>query len=72
MRLYLRTVSSRFIILSTSGIKDMHTGIKDMHRPVSMAASVATGIKSVCYRCLVCKADQRGVLLSDLQAGFIY
>ena len=29
-----------------------------MHHPVSMATSVATGVKGVCYHNLVCKADQ--------------
>ena len=42
-----------FIILSRAGIKTVHC-------LVSMATSVATGIKGVCYPCLVCKADQCG------------
>ena len=45
------------------------TVIKGMHHPVSMATSVATGIKGVCYCCLVYKAGQCGC---ELQARCIY
>ena len=46
--------------------------IKGVHHPVSMATSVATGTKGVCYHCLVCKADQWGCFtLIFRQALFI-
>ena len=42
--------------------------IKGMHQLVSIATSMATGIKGVCYHDLVCKADQWDWGVSDLQA----
>ena len=40
-----------------------------MHLPVSMAASVSTGIKDVYYHCLEWSGT---VLLFDLQASIVY
>ena len=64
MRLRLRAATSHFIILS-------RTEIKSIHHLVSMVTSVVTGIKDVCYQCLVRKADSEAILLSDLQESFI-
>ena len=46
--------------------------IKGMHHPISMATSIATGIKGVCYHYLVCNAKQ-GLFYSTIcrQALFI-
>ena len=45
MRLHLGAVSPHLILLSRAGMKGMHHCHKGVHHPISMASSVATGLK---------------------------
>ena len=66
MRLSLRAVSSRFIFLSSAGIKGVHH-----YHPFLWQTSMATEIKVVTTAPSV-RMIRESVILSEFQASFIY
>ena len=72
MRLCVRAVSSFLYSSLGLALKACTTVIKGKHCPVSMATSVATGIKGCVTITWSVRLTRGTVLLSDLQAVFIY